>query len=112
MAINRKAVIIASGESLSNAINISENETVLGIQVPSTWTSAGITFEASYDRSNFYPYAFDNAEYTITVAANQHYEISIGKLLTARAIKVRSGTSVSPVNQTASRTIYVLTVEL
>lgn len=100
---------IASGESLSNALDIGTAKH-LAIQMPAAWDAAAITLAASVDGTNFYSVT-DSAgiEVSITASASKVIGIDLAALSLAalRFIKIRSGTVASAVNQTAARTLYV-----
>lgn len=100
---------IANGESLSGAIGLGL-ERVYAIQMPSAWTAGNLTFQASYDNSTFADvYQDDGTELTVTAAASRFIVLDPVQFLGIRAIKVRSGTSGSPVNQGAARSLQLVT---
>lgn len=105
-------VTIANGASLSGALNL-ENRTAVAIIMPAAWTAASITFQASVDGTNYYNVYTTSAELSATVAAS--YFVVLPKttgLEAVRYIKIRSGTSGTPVNQLADRIITVVSVLL
>lgn len=103
--------VIANGESLSGAVDCSAGR--LGrIVIPATWTAANLTFQGSYDGSN-YANLYDEAgtEYTVTVGgAAREIKVPVVDFLSVRYLKIRSGTSGTPVNQGGARTLNLVLV--
>lgn len=101
---------IANAASLSGSVDLNGRQLV-GIMLPAAWTAANLTLQASMDGSTFFNvYAIGGSEYTATVtAASTFIIIPPNDLLGVRYIKLRSGTSGSPVTQGASRTITLAT---
>ena len=85
---------LSSVADLANFINAT-------MEMVTTWTSAAITFQGSDDGITFYNiYDKDGVEVTIPAAthASRAYEIPAA-VMNFRFIKIRSGTSASPVTQ-------------
>jgi hypothetical protein len=102
---------IANGTALSQAIDM-RGRTPYGIIMPSAWTAAGITFQVSNDGVNFADLYDETAEYSLTVAADQAIGFPGGNLFSGfKFIKVRSGTTGTPVNQGADRAIEVVALD-
>ncbi len=107
---------IANGSSLSGAIALGGGGVLQGVSIPSAWTAAGLSFQTSFDNGTTYQNAyFDDAGtdteiiYPTTAnARNLSFEPNI--FAGATHIKVRSGTSGTPVNQGAER-VLTLAVE-
>jgi hypothetical protein len=102
------AVTIASGQSLSPEIDIGE-WTLVGIWMPAAWTAASLTFQVSLDGGTTWLEHWSIATETTYVAAASTY-IAVDPLLWRgiSAIKARSGTSASPVTQSASATLNLI----
>lgn len=104
-------VTITSGSSLSTAANLGSGQLV-GIIMPSGWTTAAITFQANADGANtFYDVYDDATERTISssgAAASRFLSLPISDWLAAKAVKIRSGTGAVPVNQGADRVITLV----
>jgi hypothetical protein len=99
---------IANGASLSSAVNIG-SKTVLGVVMPAAWTTANLTFQVSYDGTNYANlYDKDGTEYTVTAAASRHIYVEPAQWVGVKYIKVRSGTSGTPVNQGADRSVVLV----
>jgi len=110
-----KTVVIASGEALSGVVGLRGAYSPLGryqlvgLQFPSSWTTADVTFSVSADGSTFVPLYWNGNEYTVGAAASTAVSIEPSALAGWPFVKVRSGTSGTPVNQAAERSIEVLT---
>ena len=116
-SINRDQVpaVIANGASLSAAVDVGI-DTVVAIAMPAAWTGASLTFQVKAEDDADFQDLYDEAgnEVEIPAAASRH--ISLGGSLIyfagAKQIKVRSGTSAIPVNQSAERTLQLITKPL
>ena len=114
-------VTIASGQSLSGYIDLFGCDLV-AIYMPSAWTAAPLTFQVSpYDPADsrftqwneLYKSTGENdgAEYIVSstaAAAVQVVTLPEDDFCGFRFLKVRSGTSASPVNQAASRSLILI----
>lgn len=98
---------IASGASLSAAVPL-YGYVFCGIYMPASWTAAAITLQASDDGSTWYDVYNDGTEVSITAAAGQYIALDSSLFLGIRQLKVRSGTSATPVNQAAERTVKLM----
>lgn len=97
---------IASGESLSGEIRLPEGFFLTGVQTPSAWTTtaSGCTFQVSVDGTT-YTDAYDETGTEITFQAAASRWIRLPELGALRFVKIRSGTSGTPVNQAGARTL-------
>jgi hypothetical protein len=99
---------IDNGASLSGAVNLS-GFTLIGIDMPATWTAANLTLQASVDNSTWdNVFDFLGTEVTITAAASRFILLNPADFVSVRYLKVRSGTSGTPVNQGGARTITLI----
>lgn len=100
---------IAISTSLSGAIDL-QSYRLARIAMPASWDAANLTFQSSPDGVLPYQNVYDASgnEYTVTAAAAHDIHIPVTDWLTDRFIKIRSGTSGSPVTQTASRALTVV----
>lgn len=98
---------IASGASLSSAIQVS-GFLVVGLVMPAAWTAASITFSVSSDGSTYNDMYSEGAEYSLTVDASQFHELNPRLFAGAQYLKIRSGTSGTPVNQGADRVVQLI----
>ncbi len=117
-------VTIASGSALTAALaldsisGVSQDDNVVpqkigmrlgGLIMPAAWTAANLTFQVSADGIAFADLhdKYDN-EIVVTVTANNAYLFDLADWITFPWLKIRSGTSAVPVNQTASRGLTLL----
>jgi len=99
---------IANGASLSGIVDLGSNDLV-GIIMPSAWTAASLTFQFSIDGTNFYDAYSATAELSSTAAAaSRMISINAANYDMGRYIKIRSGTSATPVNQAADRILTLI----
>lgn len=98
-------VTIANAASLSDAANFTAlpGASLCGIIVPSTWSTAALSFAASADNSTFYPmYNASGAELatgSITGGTAVWVALDPADFAGVPYIKVRSGTVGAAVNQ-------------
>jgi hypothetical protein len=107
---------IANGAALSGAVDLGQNR-LFAVQMPTTWTAAGLTFQASSDGITYFNVFDDSSvpgtfiETTWTAAASQYQVVaSPAKWIGIRWLKIRSGTAGVPVNQGGARTLTVIGV--
>ena len=101
---------IGNGASLSDAVRLS-GSTPTEIVMPGAWTAAGITFQISHDGTTYQDMYRSGAEVAVTVDAAQNVRLDPGDFIGINYIKLRSGTSGTPVNQGAARTINVMLLD-
>jgi hypothetical protein len=98
---------IANGAALSGAIDL-DGYTLCGIQMPSAWTTANLTFQVSADGATYADvYSDSGGEYTVTAAASRYIVLNPADFAGMRFLKVRSGTTGTPVNQGGARTMLL-----
>jgi hypothetical protein len=101
------AAVIPAGQALSQAIDMGLS-TIHRIEMPDTWTAAGLTFRVSFDGQDFDDLYVDNAEYVVTAAAaDRAVVLDQAAFYGVRRVIVRSGTAASPVIQAAERTLWL-----
>lgn len=102
---------IASGQSISAGIALGE-KTLVGIAMPAGWDAASLTFQVSADDGvTWRELRSTSGAVAYTTAAAGHVAFNADEQATWRGVnrlKVRSGTSGSPVNQTADRIITLV----
>jgi len=99
---------IANGESLSPAIDLG-GTSLIAIQMPAAWTAANLSLQVSHNGTDFADlYGKDGSEYVIAAAANRAIQLAPADLAGARWIKLRSGVTATPVNQSAARTLTLV----
>ena len=105
--ISRLTATIANGASLSDALTLNGGRLTV-IEMSAAWTAAALTFQASMDGTNYFNVYDDNGnEVYVIVDASRRVHIDIEALNQQKYIKLRSGTSVTAINQGAARTLYV-----
>lgn len=116
-----KDITLAAGATgLSEAFTFNGGHAIVGLIMPATWTTADITFQISMDTvahvpadsapSSFHN-VYDESGGEVTVAspvASSAIMLGQNVYITGNYFKLRSGTSGTPVDQTASRTIRVI----
>jgi hypothetical protein len=107
-------VTILSGASLSDSIYLG-NRHLTSIITSTAWTAASISFQFSLDNITFYNAYSLTAALTETASSTLTVAIQIAIATTdtfhcARYLKLRSGTSASPVNQAADRVLTVISM--
>jgi hypothetical protein len=102
---------IANGAALSAAIDVA-GCSIQGVLLPAVWTAAVMTFAVSFDGITYFP-LFDSsgAEVSYTVVAGHAVFFPTYNWRMVRYLKIRSGTSASPVNQ-GQTTIVTLALRL
>jgi hypothetical protein len=109
--VDNIAVQIAAGQSLSAECDIG-NKSLVGIIVPANWTTASLSFQVSIDGGITWvellvgatglPFAISSL-----TGGTLSYSVAIDPttLRGVQALKIRSGTQASPVNQTNTVTL-------
>jgi hypothetical protein len=101
--LSRLTATIANGASLSDALTLNGKQVAV-IEMP----AAFLTFQSSMDGTNYFNIYDENGdEVYLIVDATRRVHTDIAALSQHKYIKLRSGTSTTPVNQGAARTIYV-----
>lgn len=105
------ATIALSG-NLSSGVDLGAGNALSKIHMSAGWDTAAITLQVSLDNSNWANLYDDlGNEVTIQAAASRAIALTnIAQLAGYRYIKVRSGTSGTPVTQTAQRDLTVVTL--
>ena len=108
IGLNVFPAVIAAGGTITPEVDLGAFYMV-GLYVPSNWTSANITFQASPDGVNFgNMFTYLGAEVTFVAVAGEFLAVDPTLWKGARAIKVRSGTSGTPVAQSAQVTLQIV----
>ena len=109
--IGVQGVTIPSGQALSNSTDLSMSR-FCGIILPTAWTTADVSFQASMDGTTWVDVFTQSGEYTIpsaVAAPSRLYVLDTHFTPGIRFLKVRSGLSAAPVNQAADRSVLVVT---
>ena len=106
-ALETLTATIENGGSLSGAVDLGGRKLV-AIDMPSSWTAASLTFQASPDGVT-YDDLYDSAtERSVTAAASRYLAFNIADWVSVRFLKIRSGTAGTPINQAAARTLTLV----
>lgn len=108
MELVLRTVTIANGASLSDAAQV-DGAALVGIVMPAAWTAANLTLQASHDDST-YNNMYDElgTEKTIVASTSRYISLNPADFLGTNSVKVRSGTSGTPVNQGGDRSIILV----
>ena len=113
--IDLQTATIAAGQAISGPVAIGNKELV-GLQVPSNWTTAAITLQASIDGGQTWSEVWDGTAGTeveipsLTGGSLQYYvAIDPTKLRGISLFQIRSGTQASPVNQSNLVSVTLIT---
>jgi hypothetical protein len=101
--------LIASGETLSDTLNLGGLR-LFGIVMPEAWTSASLTFQASFDGGATWHDLKDSDgnEITVTASAGDCVVWLPSAFAAIPILKIRSGLSAAPIVQAADRTITLI----
>lgn len=106
------AVTIANGASVSATIDLAHTA-LCGLIMPDAWTAAALTIEVSADGTNWTGLAYDadgtQCNSIASPVAGSAYALNLSGLLPYRYARLLSGTTATPVNQGAERSLTVLT---
>lgn len=100
--------VIEAGQSLSNALNVTSGG-IYRIIMPDEWdNTAPITFQLSYDGTDFYN-VYDIGGTEANVRCIQQSVVPFGEYLAyIHSLKIRSGTVRQPIIQNETRTFKVV----
>lgn len=102
-------VTIALGASLSDAVDIGQGAAVVRIGMPTAWTAAVLTLSVSDDNVTYRNlYDRNGNEYTLQAGTARSIIVPPADTYGSRYLKVRSGTSGTPVTQATAQTLRVL----
>ncbi len=106
--IDRIEAIIPAGDSVSSETSLGAG-TLVGIEMPQDWDAANLSFQASSNGQDYTDY-FDKAgsEYEIEADAARTIKLNPQETICIKFIKVRSGLSTAPVNQSSERAVVLL----
>jgi len=102
-------VTIANGQSISAEADLGA-KTLVGIAMPAAWTAAVLTFQVTIDNGATWLEATTSAgaAFSFTVAAGQFIAVDPALWRGINAIKIRSGTSGTPVAQGSDRVLNLI----
>jgi len=99
---------IAVGQSTTTAIELNANS-ILGITTASNVTGSAITFLVSVDGTNYFSLYDDTSTEValiLSASATRAYNLPINTFYPWNHVKIREGTSASPVNQQTNNIIF------
>lgn len=103
-------VLIKAGQSMSERVDLGSRR-LFALRMPTAWTAADLTFQATGDGVNWLDlYDEYGAERIVAAGASRVISIDPGPWLGLSELRIRSGTSDSPVPQAADREIFVVGV--
>jgi hypothetical protein len=109
MSQTQTQAIIANGAAVSPQVNLG-NGLLIGIRMPATWTAAVLTFQVSPDGgTTWLEMQSSSAVVSYTVAQGQYIGVDPTIWRGVTALKVRSGTVGSPVNQAQQSIVTLIT---
>lgn len=95
---------IASSGSLATAVNFA-NRRLKTIYMPAAWTTAGLSFQVRPDGVTYYDFYSDDIEFTMVAGASYALNVNPRIFVGIQYLKIRSGTTGTPVTQAAQRVI-------
>lgn len=106
------SVTIASGASLSGAVNLGD-KVLCAIIISAGWTAAALSFQASDDGGATWKDMYDDAGNEVTVAsgnvaAARRISLDPSTFASVDQVKVRSGLTGAAVNQGADRILTLV----
>lgn len=104
-----KVATIASGQSLSDAHDLSEQR-LYGIEVPTGWTAAAISFQTSLDDTTWLDLYDSSGPVSLTVQPGRLTLVDPSTFFGVRRVRLRSGLPGAAVNQAAARAINLVSV--
>jgi hypothetical protein len=95
---------------LSDTVDLTEYGLIaVAIQMPAAWDAAALTFQASADGSTYNDvYNSSGTEYTVQAAAARYIPLDVIDFAGMPYIKIRSGTTGTPVAQTLESLLTVV----
>lgn len=119
VSIQTGTVTILAGTSISSSIDCRNLGVLIGISFPAVWTVARCSFQASLDNSTFVNVMDSSAnEVLVRGSGNAGLWVSLSSsgaaadspsgMLGAPYLKVRSGSTATPINQVADRILTLI----
>jgi hypothetical protein len=111
--LKKQVATILSGAALSQGILIGD-KVLCGILAPAAWTAAVLTFQVSFDDGLTWADYYDDGanEQTLVAgamaASGKYIALDASQFAGVTWVKVRSGTTGSPVNQAADRLVTLI----
>ena len=96
-------VVIANGATVSSVLTLNGSRILLGFTTPAAITSTAITFQGSFDNTNFFPLYDESTSYSITTSTSRFHALKRQVFDGVRYVKLVGGSA-----EGASRTISVV----
>ncbi|RUM43099.1 MAG: hypothetical protein DSY80_06160 [Desulfocapsa sp.] len=103
-------ILVTISGSMSDVIDCTLGKYPGRITMPSAWTTANLTYQVSNDKSVFVDLHDESGEVVTTVSASKSIVLDPDVFRSIRWLKIRSGTSATPVTQAATRVLELTTV--
>lgn len=101
---------IPNGGSVSQSLELS-GTCITGVIMPAAWTTAALTIEVSADASTWIGLVYNSdgtqCNSVAAPAVSSAYAFDLAGMIPYQFIRIRSGTTASPVNQADERTLVV-----
>lgn len=109
IGIDVMTATITNGTALSGAVPLGA-KTLTGLVMPSAWTAAVLTFQVSVDGGTTWVDMIDIAGVAIScvVGINRYIPVDVTIWRGINNVRVRSGTSLLPVNQAADAIVSLV----
>lgn len=110
-ARNEVLTTMSSGSGISGSATVG-NTDIVALVTPSDWTTNNISFQVSHGDGNFYSlndYDLGTEYYITSASAGRWYPLSFQNFYGVTDLKVVSGLSASPIAQSGSRIITLVT---
>jgi hypothetical protein len=101
------AVVIANGASVSDEVELGPY-VLCGIIMPAAWTAADLSYQVRGHTTGWVDMCLDGDELTDAAAADQYVIVDPADFAGARFLRIRSGTTGTPVAQGAERTLVLV----
>jgi hypothetical protein len=86
-------VTIASGQTTSGAIDLTDQEKLLAVTIPAEFTGTTITFTASVDGSTYLPVYYEGTQYSVSVGTSRFIALDPRVFASANYVRIVSGSS-------------------
>ena len=89
---------------------------MMGVALPSGWTSANLTIEVSFNNSDWIGLVYNSASPSSqinvvdTPVPSAFHSVDATGTISFRYVRVRSGTTAAPVNQVSERAVSLMMI--
>lgn len=112
LTFKQDAIIPAGASGLSQVIALSKLSRATRLDIAAPWVAAVLTFQVSNDDGSTFFDLYDiyGVEYIVQAASGRAVVLPLADWLGITHLKIRSGTSAAPVNQTGGAVVTVNSV--